>query len=893
MILSVAAALLLTYFFKLDVRSTALALITSGVAPPILYLSFLQTVGPRDADEVQADGGRTLTETVLTDLALTVLKQWDKEYGMRTYNDPAQKMRDIRASWSAARPPLVPDWDALIGLARGVGAHESMRQASWAAGPDGLAGLDDGDFRKILGKVPTGWLVVLGESGSGKTMLMLRTVREIAKHGLDTTNLRDRKNDDPVPLFVPMTSWNPDEDTLREWLERQLPIDYPGLSARVTVAGKRTTVIGMLLDQQKIIPILDGLDEMAADARAKAVSRLNEAFTAPARPLWLVVTCRTKSYRRTVEKSGTEQRAHLLLAAAAIELHPLDPDKVSAYLANRGKDRRWAKVNAKLVQPSGVLAEGLNTPLYASLASEIYNPRSDGGDIRSREPGELADFAKVESLHHHLLDEFIPAVYAAEHQERKPDEQPPEYMTEEEEEEEEAARRDRGKAASSDQPASGKRQEVPDERWLMFLANYLTPDPDKPTTSLLWWNLSELAPWLAPAFVGVVCGVATAVAAATGTNVGVGIGIGFGTGMLIAVAIGFAIFNKAWDVRNLKKDAFEKRYKKRSPGWGMTGGMIGAVIGGVLAGVAGQHHIGHTASLFSAVPEALGMALGAGATTDFLGGLIGVFIGAFAGGYLAAVGLGLPAGLVNGIGVGVAVALVVDVIGRDKPSRKKPKWVLGVGLLGGGVIGVAIGLTVWREAGPVYGIACGVLMAALAAWPFGLRHMDENLNYVPSPSHSLDRDVKAFRLTAVSAGLAAGAAGFIGGSMTSITEVHAHATVGKVISDGLGIGIASGLVVGLTFGFYHAASPEFRIVTWWLALHRQVPWRFRRFLDHAYKLTVLRQVGATYQFRHVELQKRLAERYRDDLGKKSASGPRPAVEASATKTSSDPALEAH
>jgi hypothetical protein len=34
-----------------------------------------------------------------------------------------------------------------------------------------------------------------------------------------------------------------------------------------------------------------------------------------------------------------------------------------------------------------------------------------------------------------------------------------------------------------------------------------------------------------------------------------------------------------------------------------------------------------------------------------------------------------------------------------------------------------------------------------------------------------------------------------------------------------------------------------------------------RFLEQAHRLTVLRQSGAPYQFRHVSLQLRLAERY--------------------------------
>ena len=72
------------------------------------------------------------------------------------------------------------------------------------------------------------------------------------------------------------------------------------------------------------------------------------------------------------------------------------------------------------------------------------------------------------------------------------------------------------------------------------------------------------------------------------------------------------------------------------------------------------------------------------------------------------------------------------------------------------------------------------------------------------------------------------------------------------------------IVVGLCFGFYHAASPDFRILNWWLACKGKVPWRFRRFLDDAHQKTVLRQAGASYEFRHVILRDRLAARLEED-----------------------------
>jgi Major Facilitator Superfamily len=236
-------------------------------------------------------------------------------------------------------------------------------------------------------------------------MLMLRTVRGIVEN---------HASGDPVPVFVPMTSWNPKYDSLRAWLEKQVPIDYPGLGASVTMGDKRTTLIAMLLDEQKIMPILDGLDEMPVGAQVEAINKLNEAFTAPARPLRLVVTCRTRDYQQAVGNADEGWNPNPVGAAAAIELHTLDPDKVSSYLAGRGDDRRWATVDTQLRRPGSGLATALNTPLYASLASEIYNPSRRPARGKLRKPEELCTLGDVRSVHHYLLDEFIPAMYADE-----------------------------------------------------------------------------------------------------------------------------------------------------------------------------------------------------------------------------------------------------------------------------------------------------------------------------------------------------------------------------------------------------------------------------------------------------------------------------------------------
>ena len=61
----------------------------------------------------------------------------------------------------------------------------------------------------MLARVPTGRLVVLGEPGSGKTMLMVRLVLDL---------LARRSSGGPVPFLASAASWDPSRQDLQDWL---------------------------------------------------------------------------------------------------------------------------------------------------------------------------------------------------------------------------------------------------------------------------------------------------------------------------------------------------------------------------------------------------------------------------------------------------------------------------------------------------------------------------------------------------------------------------------------------------------------------------------------------------------------------------------------------------
>jgi hypothetical protein len=155
---------------------------------------------------------------VADQLAAAVGAQWSQEARVRRLNDPYP----LPVSWAAADPALADNWAALERLATsGAGWPAPQPRGMWAAGPDGLAGTG-GELADVLARVPTGRLVVLGEPGAGKTMLMVRLVLDL---------LARRSSGDPVPVLVSLASLDPSTQDLHQWLGAKLTTDYPALAA--------------------------------------------------------------------------------------------------------------------------------------------------------------------------------------------------------------------------------------------------------------------------------------------------------------------------------------------------------------------------------------------------------------------------------------------------------------------------------------------------------------------------------------------------------------------------------------------------------------------------------------------------------------------------------------
>ncbi|MGH3758344.1 NACHT domain-containing protein [Actinophytocola sp.] len=308
----------------------ALAVSLVGLAPP---------AGPSSS-----------AEELAADLARTIREEWLDETGSRKPRDP----NTLPLTWSSGRMdgPL----------------EEATRQLA-------------GEYRNIR----TGRLVVLGEPGSGKTVLaMLLTLGLIA----------GRTPTSPVPVLLSASSWDPVRDPLDDWIVHTLAGEYYNGDAEIP---------RKLLTHGLVLPVLDGLDEIPEVARRHAVHRINSAVGAE-RPV--VVTCRAAEYEDLI-KAGSPT----LRRAPVQRVEPIAVPEIVDHLdavPDWPASTSWTAVHEELRRaPDGSVAAALSTPLMISLAVTAYR---GGGD-----PSELLDTNRFPSRHaveDHLVDRAIDAAYA-------------------------------------------------------------------------------------------------------------------------------------------------------------------------------------------------------------------------------------------------------------------------------------------------------------------------------------------------------------------------------------------------------------------------------------------------------------------------------------------------
>lgn len=170
-----------------------------------------------------------------------------------------------------------------------------------------------------------------------------------------------------------------------------------------------------------------------------------------------------------------------------------------------------------------------------------------------------------------------------------------------------------------------------------------------------------------------------------------------------------------------------------------------------------------------------------------------------------------------------------------------------------------------------FGIGLGVLVGgfALVASPatfgaiglafglgLGLVGVPDELSGVSSPWAAFRRDRQVALLLILAGGLPVGL--LFGFGLGWEAGTGSGLVVGLVV--GLGLGLVAAFVGGCALSMSRTQWPSYMLARGLLAGRRQLPWQLMDFLADAHTRGVLRQAGAVYQFRHIELQHRLANR---------------------------------
>ncbi|MEV4339080.1 hypothetical protein [Streptomyces sp. NPDC049590] len=220
-----------------------------------------------------------------------------------------------------------------------------------------------------------------------------------------------------------------------------------------------------------------------------------------------------------------------------------------------------------------------------------------------------------------------------------------------------------------------------------------------------------------------------------------------------------------------------------------------------------------------------------------------------------------------GLGYGFTCAVAATWVGwlsrTEQPSShirwswRGGSWVT-FGLVPGLVFGAALGIP---NSG--YGLRNGVVVGLSVGLPFlllgGLRSVHPDLTRAVRPGAILAQDRRTYLVITVTGGLA---------GVLATTLVQAFEIWWKLSVEGVGaslvLSLSFGLALGLPIGFMLALARsiwmEYLVTRIRLAARGRVPWRFMTFLADAHERRgVLRQAGAVYQFRHLDLQRHLAQ----------------------------------
>jgi DNA polymerase III delta prime subunit len=655
-------------------------------------------------------------------------------------------------------------------------------------------------------------LLIVGPPGSGKTTQALTLMRDL----LATARCDEQA---PVPEIFPLSSWAKQRKPILEWLADEIRTRH----------GRPLSQARFLVWSHQVLPILDGLDEVAPKHRAECIDAIN-CFWEGRGGAPMILCCRQAEYQALPEQ---------VKLGGAVSVCPPDSGEVDHYLEAAGA--QWEGVRARLRdRTESSLRELLSTPLMLSVAVLAY---------RDANPMELCDLERPDVPRERLWSRYITTVTSRDYSPT-------------------------GVAAEGEPRYS----EPQVRRWLGWLAKEMA---SRNETEFWLHEWSGPPPWRKGVKVTLGLVVALPFALAYGLAFGygqrLGLAYGLSAGLTVALGIGIAIV-LTFGLNVGPASTGGKPFDRRALALGLATGLAVALIVGLMSRLPSRLPMsGVPLSKLPRLSKSLLADLAYGVTFGLLGGLnFGLNVGPASTGRKPfdrrALALGLATGLavalvvklMNGLAIrlavestyGLAYGLAFLVNSGPIPAYRKPfdRSALAAGLALGIAVGMAVGMAVGTSQGWGHGLMLGLAgapaFALVGVLAFGLLGVgpERERVVVASPRQAIR--------TSGWLGLVLGllVAVVVGVAMWMVAG-RSEAPAGGLVfglTFGLALGVAAGLAAGLDALAFHYA---FRL---WLRTHRLGPWDWPGFLDWAGDRMLLKTNGASYQWIHLELRDHLA-----------------------------------
>jgi energy-coupling factor transporter ATP-binding protein EcfA2 len=206
------------------------------------------------------------------------------------------------------------------------------------------SGIDVTDLFYEMGDGRT--LLILGEPGAGKTITLLKVAEKLIAHSEEDLNRK-------IPVIFNLSSWASERLTITDWLVQELNSQY----------HVPKDIGATWIKKQKLLLLLDGLDEVKAEHQKECVLALNKFIQDHGRTE-MVVCSRVKDYQALSAR---------LKLQAAICIQPLTPEQVNQYLDRAGEQLEAVKT---LLQQDTTLLKFARSPLMLSIMTLAYQGKS-------------------------------------------------------------------------------------------------------------------------------------------------------------------------------------------------------------------------------------------------------------------------------------------------------------------------------------------------------------------------------------------------------------------------------------------------------------------------------------------------------------------------------------